>query len=75
MHGASGRACGVTSAWQAQERPASILPQLPDDLLGGYLIGALRLLPLITAYLWTKERYVVVLAWSILQQRVVATGR
>jgi hypothetical protein len=33
MNGDSGPVCGVTNAWRAPERPASIPLQLPDDLL------------------------------------------
>lgn len=32
----------------------------PTDVIGGYLIGALCLIPLIAGYMWTKQRFTVV---------------
>jgi membrane-associated phospholipid phosphatase len=41
----------------------------PTDVLAGYLIGGLFLVPLIAAYLWAKERAVVLARWPFLRWR------
>jgi len=46
----------------------------PTDVIGGYLIGALCLLPLIAGYVWTKERFVVVPSYPWLRRRDAPIG-
>jgi undecaprenyl-diphosphatase len=41
-----------------------------SDVVGGYLVGALCLVPLIAGYLWTRERYVVTGRAPFVQRRV-----
>jgi membrane-associated phospholipid phosphatase len=41
----------------------------PTDVLAGYLIGGLFLVPLIAAYLWAKERVLVLARWPFLRWR------
>jgi undecaprenyl-diphosphatase len=41
-----------------------------SDVIGGYLVGALCLVPLIAGYLWTRERYVVTGRPPFVQRRI-----
>jgi undecaprenyl-diphosphatase len=43
----------------------------PTDVIGGYLIGGLFLVPLIAAYLWAKARYEVLAHAPWLRRRPV----
>jgi undecaprenyl-diphosphatase len=50
----------------------------PTDVLAGYLIGGLFLVPLIAAYLWAKEHVVILAHWPFVRRRgtpAAASGR
>jgi undecaprenyl-diphosphatase len=46
----------------------------PTDVLAGYLIGGLFLVPLIAAYLWAKEHVLILAHWPFVRWREPRTG-
>jgi membrane-associated phospholipid phosphatase len=45
-----------------------------SDVIGGYLVGALCLVPLIAGYLWARERYVVTARAPFVHRRASTAG-